>query len=117
MLNLVVQLKFKIMENSNVEKKKTLLEKILDGAIDAVKRPFVIKRVERAFSSASDSLEEQILGVQAKQTTARENLVAAAKTEGNLSTYIQKLVDLQNELETLEKAQKALSAEKKEFLN
>jgi hypothetical protein len=117
MLNLVIQLKFKIMENSVVEKKKSLLERILDGAIDAVKRPFVIKRVERAFSSASDSLEEQVLGIEAKQTTARENLVSAAKSEGNLSAYIQKLVDLQIELESTEKAQKALSAEKKEFLN
>ena len=67
------------------EKKQSLLERILDGAIDAIKRQFVVKRIDRAFSSASDSLEEQILGAEAEQNQARENLVAAAKVEGNLS--------------------------------
>ena len=100
----------------STETKKSLLERILDGAIDAVKRPFVVKRVERAFSSAADSLEEQILGVEAEQTSAREQLVAAAKVEGNLSSYIQKLIDLQNKLETLKVAQKSLTAEKDAFL-
>ncbi len=101
------------MEN---QKKQSLLERILDGAIDAVKRPFTVKRVNRAFDSAQDSLEEQILGAQAEQTTAREQLVNAAKSEGNLSSYIQKLIDLQQKVEGLKNAQAALKAEKEEFL-
>ena len=99
-----------------MEKQQSLLERILDGAIEAVKRPFVIKRVTRAFDSAADSLEEQLLGNQAQLTSARENLVNAAKNEGQLGGYVQKLVDLQVEKSALEQAQKALKAEKAEFL-
>ncbi len=97
-------------------KKQSLLERILDGAIEMVKRPFVIKRIDRAFSSAADSLEEQLLGKEAEQTTAREALVKAAKEEGNLSSYTQKLVNLQNEVNALKVAQSSLAAEKVEFL-
>jgi len=97
--------------------KQSLLARILDGAIEAVKRPFVIKRVERAFSSAADSIEEQLLGKEAEQTTARERLVTAAKTEGNLGSYIQKLIDLQTEITALHEAKIALEAEKTAFLD
>lgn len=97
-------------------KKQTLLERILDNAIEAVKRPFTVKRIERAFASAADSIEEQLLGTQAEQTTARENLVKAAKVEGNLSSYIQTLINLQTKVETLNAAKEALDAEKEEFL-
>lgn len=100
----------------STEKKQSLLERILDGAIEAIKRPFVVKRIERAFSSASDSLEEQILGVEAEQNSARERLVAAAKNEGNLASYIQTLIDLQTKLDGLKVAQEALSTEKEAFL-
>jgi len=114
MLNNQIQLKSsKIMETT---KKQSLLERIIDGAIDAVKRPFIIKRVERAFASAQDSIEEQLLGNQAEQNSQREKLVAAAKNEGNLSSYIQQLIDLQTKADTLKSAQKALEAEKAEFL-
>jgi len=95
---------------------KSLLHRILDGAIDLVKRPFVIKRIERAFSSAADSLEESLLGVEAKQTAAREQLVNAAKSEGNLTSYVQKLIDLENEVSDLKRAQQSLAAEKVAFL-
>lgn len=98
------------------EKQQSLLERIIDGAIDAVKRPFTIKRVNRAFDSAADSIEEQLLGSQAEQTTARENLVKAAKEEGTLTNYIQKLLDLQNKVEALKAAQLALKVEKTELL-
>lgn len=101
----------------STDKKQSILSKILDGAIDAVKRPFVVKRIKRAFSSAADSLEETLLGLEAQQTTARESLVAAAKVEGNLSSYIQKLVDLQSQVEDTKKAQLALTQEKADFLD
>jgi hypothetical protein len=103
------------MEKS-AEKSQSLLHCILDGAIEAIKRPFVVKRIERSFSSASDSLEEQLLGVQAEQNSAREQLVNAAKNEGNLSSYIQKLIDLQIKCDSLGTAQKALDVEKADFL-
>ena len=98
------------------EKKQSLLERIIDGAIDTIKRPFIIKRVERAFASAADSLEEQILGLQAEQGAAREALVKAAKAEGNLSDHIQKLINLQTKARDLAAAQEALKAEKDTFL-
>lgn len=99
------------------ETKKNLLEQILDGAIDLVKKPFTIKRVNRAFESAKDSLEEQILSVQAQQTTAREDLVKTAKEGNKLETCVQVLIDLQMRLEALQSAQKALSKEEKELLS
>jgi len=57
------------------------------------------------------------LGKEAEQTTAREALVAAAKVEGNLSSYIQKLINIQTEVDGLKAAQKALEAEKEAFLD
>lgn len=99
-----------------VKENKSLLNRILDGAIEAIKRPFVVKRVERAFASASDSIEEQLLGVQAEQNAARERLVNAAKNEGSLSSHLQNLIDLQTKVESLKVAQKSLDAEKTEFL-
>ena len=98
------------------EKKQSLLERIIDGAIDAIKKPFIIKRVQRAFASAHDSIEEQLLGTQAEQNSARESLVNAAKNEGNLSSYVQKLVDLQLKATTLAQAKTALESEQTEFL-
>lgn len=98
------------------DKKQTLLERIIDGAIDAIKKPFIVKRVQRAFASAQDSIEEQLLGNQAEQNSARESLVNAAKNEGNLSSYVQKLVDLQMKASSLAEAKKALEAEQTEFL-
>jgi hypothetical protein len=94
----------------------SLLEKIIDGAIEAVKKPFTIKRVTRAFESAKDSIEEQILSTQATQTTARESLVNAAKEGNNITSYIQSLVDLQLKLDSLQEAQKALAKEQKELM-
>lgn len=99
-----------------VAKNKSVLERILDGAIEAIKRPFVVKRIERAFSSAADSLEEQLLGKEAEQNSARESLVEAAKKEGNLSSHIQKLIDLETSVDGLKTAQKSLAAEKVAFL-
>lgn len=105
------------MENTGTPtKKQSLLERILDGAIEAIKRPFVIKKIERGFSSAQDSLEEQILGAEADQNIARERLVNAAKESSNLSSYIQTLVDLQVKVDTLKTAQRALESEKETFL-
>lgn len=101
---------------STEAKNQSLLERIIDGAIDAVKRPFTIKRTKRAFDSAADSIEEQLLGAQAKQTMAREALVKAAKEEGNLSNHVQKLVDLQGEIRSLKQAQADLATEKSELL-
>lgn len=97
--------------------KKSLFERILDGAIETVKRPFVVKRVNRAFESAADSLEEQLMSVEASLNSARESLVNAAKNEGNLQPHLQKLIELQTQKSDIEQAQKSLSTEKKVFLD
>lgn len=96
---------------------KSLLARILDGAAEAIKRPFVEKRVKRAFETAADSLEEQLMDNEAKANATREKLVEAAKTEGNLKQYIQQLTDLQQEKISIEQAKQALAAEKKAFLD
>jgi len=104
------------MENQKAET-KSLLDRILDGAAEAIKRPFVRKRVSRAFETAADSLEEQLMDNEAKSNATREKLVEAAKTEGNLKAYIQQLTDLQQEKLSIESAKTALAAEKKAFLD
>jgi hypothetical protein len=100
----------------SAEKSKNLLEQIIDGAIEAVKKPFTIKRVTRAFESAKDSLDEQLLSTEAEQTTAREALVNAAKNGTNLQSYIQQLIDLQLKVDSLNEAKKALVKEESTLL-
>ncbi len=96
--------------------KKSLLAQLLDGAAEFVKRPFVEKRVKRAFETAADSLDEKLMDNEASLNTVRENLVNAAKSEGNLKSYLQSLIDLQVERTAIESAKKALAAEKEDFL-
>jgi len=98
------------------ESKKSLLAQLLDGAAEFVKRPFVEKRVKRAFETAADSLDEKLMDNEASLNTVRENLVNAAKSEGNLKSYLQSLIDLQVERTAIESAKKALAAEKEDFL-
>lgn len=96
--------------------KKSLLEQILEKGAEFLKKPFVIKRITRAFDSSADSLEEKLMDNEAKTTKAREDLVDAAKNEGNLSTYINRLIDLQSEKIQIEETKKALKAERDAFL-
>ena len=98
------------------EKKKSLLSQIIEKGMEEIKRPFVIKRVNRAFESAKDSLEEQLMDKQAALNSARENLVNAAKREDKLTNYIQALIDLRIEIKALEDAQEVLSEEKEDLL-
>lgn len=98
------------------ETKKSLLNTILDGALEAIKRPFAVKRIERAFASASDSLEEQLTDAQAALLKGREELVISAKEETNLKSKIQSLIDLQVRIIAIKDMQSALSTENKELL-
>jgi F0F1-type ATP synthase membrane subunit b/b' len=104
------------MGQESSEKQKPLLERIIDGAIDAIRRPFTIKRIQRAFDSAADSIEEQLLAADAKQAKARENLVKAAESEEKLGTHIQHLIEIQAEIRALKEADKDLKKEKSELL-
>lgn len=96
--------------------KQSLLSQILDKGMEVIKRPFVEKRINRAFDSAKDSIEEQLMDKEAALNTARENLVEASKKEENLKSYIQKLIDLRTEIKDLKIAQESLSVEKEELL-
>ena len=96
--------------------KESLLSKIINGAMEAVKKPFVEKRVRRAFESAKDSIEEQLMDKEAALNNAREKLVNAAKNEENLKSYVQSLIDLRVEVTELKAAQQALSEEKADLL-
>jgi len=102
-------------ENTN-SNGNSLLARLLDGAAEIVKRPFVENRVKRAFATAADSIEEQLMDNEASANGVREALVAAAKTDGSLKSYVQQLVDLQQTKITLAQAKEALAAEKKTFL-
>jgi len=112
MSNTKQKLKSKIMSTE----KQSLLSQIIEKGIEAIKKPFITKRVTRAFASASDSIEEQIMDKQAALNSARERLVEAAKQEENLKSYIQTLIDLRISIEELNVAQKALNSEKSELL-
>jgi hypothetical protein len=98
------------------EQKQSLLSQIIEKGMDAIKKPFVEKRVKRAFESAKDSIEEQLMDKEAALNTGREKLVEAAKREENLKSYIQTLIDLRVQIQDLKAAQEALSIEKEELL-
>lgn len=97
-------------------KKQSLLSQIIEKGMDAIKKPFIEKRVKRAFESAKDSIEEQLMDKEAALNNAREALVEAAKREENLKNYIQRLIDLHGEIKDLKNAQEALSEEKSQLL-
>ena len=96
--------------------KQSLLVQILEKGIEAVKKPFVIKRITRAFDSAQDSIEEQLMDKEAALNTAREQLVEAAKREENIKCYIQSLIDIRIDIAALKDFQKALEIEKETLL-
>lgn len=100
----------------STEKKESLLSKIIEKGMDAIKSPFIVKRVVRAFESAKDSIEEQLMDKGACLNTARENLVNAAKKGENLKSYIQQFINLRCEINALKEAQSALETEKAELL-
>lgn len=99
------------------DKKQSLLEQIIEKGMDAIKKPFVVKRINRAFESAKDSLEEQLMDKEAALNNAREALVNSAKNEQNLKDSIQKLINLRSEVQALRDAQDALAEEKADLLD
>ncbi|TXG79250.1 MAG: hypothetical protein E6R13_10100 [Spirochaetes bacterium] len=99
------------------DKKQSLLEQIIEKGMDAIKKPFVVKRINRAFESAKDSLEEQLMDKEAALNNAREALVNSAKNEQNLKDSIQKLINLRSEVTALKDAQAALAEEKADLLD
>jgi len=96
--------------------KTSLLSQIIEKGMDAIKKPFVEKRVVRAFESAKDSIEEQLMDKEAALNNAREALVNAAKREENLRDYINELIEIRGYINDLVNAQVALAEEKAELL-
>jgi len=96
--------------------KTSLLSQIIEKGMDAIKKPFVEKRVVRAFESAKDSIEEQLMDKEAALNNAREALVNAAKREENLRDYINELIEIRGYINDLINAQVALAEEKAELL-
>jgi FixJ family two-component response regulator len=96
--------------------KTSLLSQIIEKGMDAIKKPFVEKRVVRAFESAKDSIEEQLMDKEAALNNARESLVSAAKREENLRDYINELIEIRGYINDLKLAQAALAEEKAELL-
>jgi hypothetical protein len=96
--------------------KTSLLSQIIEKGMDAIKKPFVEKRVVRAFESAKDSIEEQLMDKEAALNNAREALVNAAKREENLRDYINELIEIRGYINDLINAQVALAEEKQELL-
>jgi ABC-type xylose transport system substrate-binding protein len=104
------------MSETAKESGKSLLSRLLDGAAEMVKRPFVERAVKRGFESATDSLDSQIDDIERSLIKGREAVVKVAQDGGSLEGAIQKLVDLQVSKTELETAKAALAAEKKAFL-
>ncbi len=100
----------------STEKTKSKFEQLLEDGFEAVQRPFVKKRMKRAFESAKDSLEEQLIENEAAISKAQNSLAQAAKTSENLKVHIQALIDLRVERENIETSQRALETEVKEFM-
>ena len=99
------------------ESKKSLLEQILEKGSEFIKKPFIIKRVKRSFETAQDQLEEKLMDNEAKMNSAREQLVEAARNEGSLTNHLNKILEIRTEKAAIEETQKALKAEKAEFLS
>jgi len=85
--------------------------RILDGALDAVKRPIVENRVIRAFDSAIDDIEEQICEAESKQFSLREQLGQLAQNNGDMSSVMTQLVELRGQISDLKEAKVALIEE------
>ena len=100
----------------STEKKSKFVQMLEDG-FEAIQRPFIVKRMNRAFESAKDSIEEQLIENEAKITGAQKSLVEAAKNSEALKSHIQVLIDLRVERESIEACQAALETERKEFLS
>jgi seryl-tRNA synthetase len=92
-------------------KSKSLMGRILDGALDAVKRPIVENRVIRAFDSAIDDIEEQICEAESKQFSLREQLGQLAQNNGDMSSVMTQLVELRGQISDLKEAKVALIEE------
>lgn len=101
---------------SESTEKKSLLEKILDGAVDLVKRPLTVKRINNSFEAASNNLEETALANSQAINIANENLVKAAKDGSSLKDYIQKLIDLEQDRCNIERTEEYLNKVRKNLL-
>ncbi len=97
--------------------KQSLLSQLLDGASELIKRPFVEKKIIRAFDAADESIEEQLVDLDVKIANARENIVKVAKDNSNLSASIQSLIQLQIDKKHLSVAREALKIEKTELFS
>ena len=101
----------------DVKDTRNLLTKILDGAVEALKKPLVVSKIRRAFEAGKDSITDRIIDAEQQLQINREELVNAAKEGRSLESYIEKAINLSIELEDLKKAEKVLEQERELMFN
>jgi len=99
--------------NTENNTKMSKFEEILEKGIDIIKRPFVIKKVKRAFSSAIDNLEEDIeIGFEDQISKCRKELADVAKEGGKLEPILTEMVAIYAKKRATEQAKVDLITER-----
>jgi hypothetical protein len=101
---------------SEQSEKKSMLRTILEDGIEMIQRPFVEKRVRRAFESAKDSIEEQLMENESALMQLRKQVVEVAKSSDKLKDPLNQIIALRTQRTDLQAALAALSEEAKDFL-
>ncbi len=96
--------------------KKSLVERILDGAKGIINKVRINNKINRSFDSARDSADEQLDSKDHQIEEAREALVEAAKTSESLDSHINKILKLQQDRAGIVETQILLKSERKALL-
>jgi len=94
-----------------------LIDKLLDGCEDVVKaakKPFIKKKIERAFESALDSAEEKRVNAELKIQDLRESLI---KNPEDASSILNDIVEQRTIIKRSTLTTEAIQQEKKEWFS
>lgn len=94
-----------------------LIDQLLDGVDEAVKqakKPFIKKRITRAFESAIDSAEEQKVNAELKIHDFRKNLV---ENPGQAGEILNKIVEQRTTIKKADITLEVINIEKDEWFS
>ena len=99
----------------STKEKKSLIDQLLDNAdavLDAAKRPFVKKKVKRAFESALDSAAEAKMNAEYALNSLRKSLIDDPE---NANSYINQIAEKRSLISDAENTIEILEAERNEL--
>lgn len=98
-----------------MSKEKTLIDQLLDNAeavIEAAKKPFVKKKINRSFDSAIESAEEAKVDASIALANLRKDLV---QNPENANTIINKIAEQRGIISDADNTIEILKTEKREL--